>query len=302
MQFWDSIKPYLLFSKKEKRGVIVLLILLIIVLGLRILLPYIYNNRNSSKIEFGLIELEAKEKARVYEERKFKKNKIEQDRIQKQELVIEPAFFDPNTESYEQLIKIGFSQRIAGNIIKYREAGGIIKNNTDIYKIYGVDSSYVNLVDNYCKIAPKYQEQVSFQSKSIEEKLSVDINEADSARLVLLPGVGEVLSKRIIRYRKLLGGFVKKQQLLEVYGIKEDTYNLIEPHITLDTNNVIFININEADQKQLSCHPYISSYQAKAIMKYKELVGNFSIKTELLDNYIFTNEEYNKVKFYLQVK
>ncbi|MEM9858315.1 MAG: helix-hairpin-helix domain-containing protein, partial [Bacteroidota bacterium] len=45
-----------------------------------------------------------------------------------------------------------------------------------------------------------------------------DINEADTTQLKQLKGIGSVFSRRILKYRKLLGGFVTSDQLSEVYG------------------------------------------------------------------------------------
>ena len=47
----------------------------------------------------------------------------------------------------------------------------------------------------------------------------VEINTADSAELMRLNGIGASFSRRIVKYRNLLGGFISKEQLLEVYGM-----------------------------------------------------------------------------------
>ncbi len=59
----------------------------------------------------------------------------------------------------------------------------------------------------------------------------VDINTADLARLMTLPGIGEVLAQRIIDYRTAHGPFASPEDLLNVsgigYGKLEDILNLI---------------------------------------------------------------------------
>ncbi|MBN1108862.1 MAG: helix-hairpin-helix domain-containing protein, partial [Bacteroidales bacterium] len=52
----------------------------------------------------------------------------------------------------------------------------------------------------------------------------IELNTCDSAMLEALPGLGPVLSARIIKYRKLLGGYVSAEQLREVYGLSEETF------------------------------------------------------------------------------
>src|SRR5664280_2201728 len=86
-----------------------------------------------------------------------------------------------------------------------------------------------------------------------QKKVSIDINSGDSATLVRLPGIGPVLSARIIKYRRLLGGFARIEQLKEVYGLPEETYELIKNRISADSTFISRININEAGYKEL-CH------------------------------------------------
>ena len=49
----------------------------------------------------------------------------------------------------------------------------------------------------------------------------VDINNATEAELRQLPGVGEVLAERIVRYREENGPFAAAEDLLQVEGIGE---------------------------------------------------------------------------------
>ena len=74
--------------------------------------------------------------------------------------------------------------------------------------------------------------------------LLVEINNADTTELKKLRGIGSVLSKRIVKYRKMLGGFKDVEQLKKVYGLSEETYQEILPHIWIDTS------ANKANQKE----------------------------------------------------
>lgn len=49
----------------------------------------------------------------------------------------------------------------------------------------------------------------------------VDLNSATDAELRQLPGVGEVLAERIVRYREENGPFTAAEDLLQVEGIGE---------------------------------------------------------------------------------
>jgi competence ComEA-like helix-hairpin-helix protein len=66
--------------------------------------------------------------------------------------------------------------------------------------------------------------------------MRINLNSADSAELVKLYGIGPVLSKRIIKYRNSLGGkFQSVDQLKNVYGLSEETFNSIKPYLIVDT-------------------------------------------------------------------
>lgn len=59
----------------------------------------------------------------------------------------------------------------------------------------------------------------------------IDLNLADEEDLAHLPGIGEVLARRIIAYRSEHGNFSSVEEILNVEGIGkkrfEDIYNLI---------------------------------------------------------------------------
>ena len=49
----------------------------------------------------------------------------------------------------------------------------------------------------------------------------ININTADAGQLTALPGIGDVLAKRIIAYREENGSFASPQELMNVEGIGE---------------------------------------------------------------------------------
>ena len=67
------------------------------------------------------------------------------------------------------------------------------------------------------------------------DKLMIELNSADTTTLKQLRGIGSKLSQRIVKYRKKIGGFTHKEQLKDIYGLSEETYQLILPHVWVDT-------------------------------------------------------------------
>ena len=63
--------------------------------------------------------------------------------------------------------------------------------------------------------------------------LPVNINTADASELVQLPGIGEVLARRIIDYRRIHGAFTAPEQLTNVEGIGQGKLEAILEQITI---------------------------------------------------------------------
>ncbi len=127
----------------------------------------------------------------------------------------------------------------------------------------------------------------------------LDLNICDSASLEALPGIGPVLAARIIRFRKLIGGYASVGQLREVYGLPEETFVLISGRVTADSLDVTRIRINSAGYGDLMRHPYFKKNEIPAILKYRELSGRISGVDELVSNGVISAETARKLIPYL---
>ncbi len=132
-----------------------------------------------------------------------------------------------------------------------------------------------------------------------QRKPLLDINTCDSASLEALPGIGPVLSARIVKYRNLLGGYVSVSQLKEVYGLTEETYDLVAGRVFADTTKVRKIHINRAEYKDLIRLPYFERYEVTAILKYRGFKGRISGMRDLIENKLIAVEKSDKIEPYL---
>ena len=139
----------------------------------------------------------------------------------------------------------------------------------------------------------------SGQSSYRQIKSKIELNTCDSASLESLPGIGPVLSARIIKYRNLLGGFAAVEQLREVYGLPEETFKLISGRVTADSMLIRRINLSTADFKRLIRLPYLDKYDVNSILKYRELNGNIAEIEELIYNKLIAYEKWIKIRPYL---
>ena len=81
---------------------------------------------------------------------------------------------------------------------------------------------------------PVYVEtQAQLPPEEIEIR-RVNINTAGAAELAALPGIGEVLAERIVRWRESHGAFEDPEDLLQVSGIGEKKLEALRDWIALD--------------------------------------------------------------------
>lgn len=62
----------------------------------------------------------------------------------------------------------------------------------------------------------------------------ININEAGQAELMMLEGIGEKISQRIIDYRQQNGPFLRIEEIMKVSGIGEKTFENIKDVITVE--------------------------------------------------------------------
>ncbi|MCL1939027.1 MAG: helix-hairpin-helix domain-containing protein [Candidatus Azobacteroides sp.] len=128
----------------------------------------------------------------------------------------------------------------------------------------------------------------------------IELNTADSLDLMKIPGIGSSFAKRIIAYRKLLGGYHRIEQLQEVYGMYEELYDRIIPYLSVDPNQIIRIQVNTSSLDKLKAHPYINFYQAKAILEMRKKKGKLTGIDELKLLEEFTPEDWVRIAPYLE--
>ena len=71
------------------------------------------------------------------------------------------------------------------------------------------------------------------QNEEIQVSFPIDINHASLQELMALPGIGEVLSQRIIDHRAEHGPFEALEDIMEVNGISEKRFEDIKDLICI---------------------------------------------------------------------
>jgi DNA uptake protein ComE-like DNA-binding protein len=204
--------------------------------------------------------------------------------------------FDPNKTSDSDFRRLGLSEKQIATIRNYLDKGGSFRTKDDFFKIWGLSDRQKIILADYIAIEEKTI--IVPEKKVSKEILLVELNTADSIVLKQLPGIGDKLSKRIVKYRDILGGYYSLSQLQEVYGLNAQTIHGIESMVSIDTTKIRKLDINFADMRELSKHPYIQKNLADKIIKFRTTYGSIHELSILRENMILNIDEYNRLKPY----
>jgi DNA uptake protein ComE-like DNA-binding protein len=220
--------------------------------------------------------------------------------------------FDPNRAGFDDLIRLGMSGRTARTLLNYRNAGGRFDSDSDLLKIYGLHPEEFERLQPYIRIVipasvhdDSARANVAFYDKPSYLSLTnmahpFDLNSADSQSLLSVYGIGPVFASRIIRYRELLGGFCRPEQLLEVYGLNMQQYEELLSCSFLDTSRLRKIDLNMLNAGDTYVHPYLDRYQTASLAAYLEQMGAFEKPEEILENRLLPDSVYRRIRPYLE--
>jgi len=228
-----------------------------------------------------------------------KKNNSERNKTEyaPEKQTVEYFDFNPNTLNDEGWMKLGFSQKQVEIIRKYVDKGGIFLKKEDLKKLYVIDETKYADLEPYIRI-----EETKNKSEKTGEHTKVDINNLSADEMKKYGRFWQYNAERIVKYRNLLGGFYKKEQLLEVYGVKKQYYDKIANDIIIDKSKPEKINVNFAEVSELGRHPYISWQNAEKIIEFRNKNGFIKDLKILKEKKIIPANIYEKISPYLKVK
>jgi len=204
--------------------------------------------------------------------------------------------FDPNKATNRDFQRLGLSDQQITTIRNYLSKAGSFRTKDEFFKIYGLSEHQKIILSDFIKIETNPEESPTKQE--LFKEVRIELNSADSIMLEQLPGIGNKLSKRIVKYRDILGGYNSLKQLYEVYGLNEQTIKGIEGLMTIDASKIRKLDLNFSDLSELSTHPYIRKNLAEKIIKFRSAHGSIADLSVLYDNMILNIDEYNRLKPY----
>lgn len=197
--------------------------------------------------------------------------------------------FDPNTADSATLLRLGLKPWQVRNIYKYRAKGGIYRKPSDFARLYGLTvgryrglEAYIRIDSSFLPAAtlaeakPFVRDTLLYPIK-LEPGRQIILNRADTGMLKKVPGIGSAFAAAICRYGERLGGYVSVDQLDEISGLPKG----VKRFFVVSAPAPQKLNINKLSAGQLSRHPYIGFFRAKAIMDYRRTHGDISHVSDL---------------------
>lgn len=221
---------------------------------------------------------------------------------------VETFYFDPNTADSTTLLRLGLRPWQVRNIYKYRAAGGRYHRPDDFSKLYGLTLEDFQRLRPYIRIEKKYRylsdlrstdtllySDTTRYSSKITESVRLELNMADTTDLQRVPGLGPVLSRRIVNYRERLGGFVRVAQLSEIAGVPQG----LEKFFVLHSKPSRTLNLNKMSFDALQRHPYLNFYQSKVIVEHRRKFGPIQSLDDLSLYDEFATTDFERLKPYV---
>jgi competence protein ComEA len=185
----------------------------------------------------------------------------------------------------------------------------------------------VNAEEKFVSIKPK--EQIKIDRKF--ERFTFDPNNLPDEKWLKL-GLSEKQIRTIKNYESKGGKFRKKEDLKKMYCIKEDLYDSLAPYINIESPSSVFengqvrtssdlhgkdqikiagssvkaalnmiIELNGADSAMLTTIKGIGAFYAKTIIKYRNSLGGFYSKEQLMEVWKFDQEKFDAIEKYISV-
>jgi competence protein ComEA len=136
---------------------------------------------------------------------------------------------DLNTAPAEELQTLpGIGPVLARRIITDREANGPYQSPSDITRVFGFGEKKFQSIRSMITVS--HLDGGIPRRKEIKK---INLNTATQVELETLPGIGPTKARRIIEYREKQGGFQREDEITEVWGIGQKTYESMKNQITV---------------------------------------------------------------------
>lgn len=188
---------------------------------------------------------------------------------------IQYHIFDPNILTLDEWKSLGFSDKQAQTIVSYRDKNlrGSFRNLQDIQKCFVISAEKFEEMKPFIRLSSTtIAENRGSKNPETKQQEKTDFSKIDlnaiTFRQLLEFGFEEKAAGSMIGFRKKLGGFVNKEQILTTYNIDPELTKKLLSVAQLNPSNVVKYTLSEAPEEWLKNHPYFR-YSADKIIFYR---------------------------------
>lgn len=277
-------------SERNKKGVIGLILLCIFIVFIPRITASFWNTEIRS-ITKEALALKKTQKSFNWKKNSYNRNFYSS---KKSKFNVPKSKFDPNLYQEKDWLYLGLSPKQVNVVMKFTERG--VYSTEDFSKIFVIPETLFLLIKDSL-VFPERPSKFN-TNKTLPVFVAVDINIATFEDLEKLPGIGEYMANQIIKYRDHLGGYVSKEQLLEVYNMRPELFDQFEAKIQIQ-QKAKRLNINTITFEELNAHPYISKALANSLVKMRIQKGTYKDLEEIKESKLMNEELFDKLKPYL---
>ncbi len=181
--------------------------------------------------------------------------------------------FNPNSLDVKGWIGLGFSEKQATVIVNYRDRNlkGNFRSLDDIKNCFVISKEKFDVLKSFIRLDPStINNKPSAKTELKQEK--TDFSKTDMNSITFKQhlefGLDEKSAGSMIGFRKKLGGFMTKEQILETYNIDKELVQKLLSIAPLDNSKVERYTLVDAPEDWLKNHPYFK-YSADKIIYYR---------------------------------
>lgn len=204
-----------------------------------------------------------------------------------------PTTYEANRINEYRGYLLGIPPTALDRLYAFREQGGTLDNLETFSRVSGLADSTVSRLAPYLRF-PRTKSPPTLRSGR------TDLNRVTAVELEAVRGIGPVLSRRIVKFREALGGFLHESQLLDVYGLEASVAREVSRAFPLgDPPPIQKILLNEATAEELASLVYLNRTLAAAIVSRRDRQGPYSSLEELLQVPGFPADKIERIALYL---
>lgn len=323
-----AVRRYFGFSRRETSGFVVLVLLMVLWLWLPALLrpalPAYNPAADQRQLNALAAELAARRTVRPQFASRYPRRTYPA-RPRVPQVALAP--FNPNAFSALDWQARGLPAWLAERLVKYRDAVGGFRAKEQLRKAYGLsDTTYARLAPylqlpdqlpprearSYVRSQPgQYPDRKPFEvppgrfPRKPTRLAAFDLNTADTTQLMQIRGIGRGYARRIVEFRQRLGGFLRKEQVAEIY-VLHDAPDLVDSLRKYTFVGAGFtpaqVDINNASFEVLQAHPYVGKRLARVLVAFRQQHGPFRQPTDLRQIRVLDEATFEKLQPYLVLR